>query len=282
MPKTSQQLTVSRILRHLAAAAISLLFLLPIYWMLVSSLREPGLPPPRSIEWWPPDAQWDNYPTLFEQLPMARYLRNSLLVVAAATPLTLLTASLAGFGLSQLPDQLRRRTINWSVAFLLIPASAVWLFRFQLLRWFGLLDSLWALIIPAFAASSPLFVLLYFWSFRRVPGELIEAARLDGAEAGQVWWRVGLPLVRPTTVAVAVLTFVLYWSDFISPVLYIYQARWYTLPIGLQLIKQLDATNWPLLLAAAAVMTIPIIIVFFLLQRTFLSDLSLGELFDRG
>ena len=82
--------------------------------------------------------------------------------------------------------------------------------------------------------------------------------------------------------AVAVLTFVLYWSDFISPVLYIYQARWYTLPIGLQLIKQLDATNWPLLLAAAAVMTIPIIVVFFLLQRTFLSDLSLGELFDRG
>lgn len=271
-----------RLLRHVLAAAISLLFLLPIYWMLVSSLREPGLPPPRTIEWWPMDAQWGNYPQLFEMLPMGRYLRNSLLVVAAAVPLTLLTASLAGFGLSQLHDHSRQRVLNWSVAFLLIPAASVWLFRFQLLRWFGLLDSLWALIIPALAASSPLFVLLYFWSFRRVPGELIEAARLDGAEAVQAWWRVGLPLVRPTTVAVAVLTFVLYWSDFISPVLYIYQARWYTLPIGLQLIKQLDATNWPLLLAAAAIMTLPVIFIFFLLQRTFLSNLSLGNLFDRG
>ncbi len=273
---------IPRLLRHLLAAGFSLLFLLPLYWMFVSSLREPGLPPPRTIEWWPADAQWSNYPELFTLLPMARYLRNSLLVVAAAVPLTLLTASLAGFGLSQLPEQPRRRVINWSVLFLLIPASAVWLFRFQILRWLGLIDSLWALILPAFAASSPLFVLLYFWSFRRVPAELIEAARLDGAEAGVAWWRVGLPLVRPTTVAVSVLTFVLYWSDFISPVLYIYQARWYTLPIGLQLVKQLDATNWPLLLAAAAIMTLPVIILFFALQRTFLSEQSLGQLFDRS
>ncbi len=271
-----------RLWRHLLAAGISFLFLLPLYWMLVSSLREPGLPPPRTIEWWPPDPQWRNYLELFDLLPMARYLRNSLLVVAAAVPLTLLTASLAGFSLSQLPEKPRRQVLNWSVAFLLIPASAIWLFRFQILRWLGLIDSLWALIIPAFAASSPLFVLLYFWSFRRVPGELIEAARLDGAEAGLVWWLVGLPLVRPTTVAVAVLTFVLYWSDFISPVLYIYQARWYTLPIGLQLVKQLDATNWPLLLAAAAIMSAPVILLFAILQRTFLSNLSLGNLFDRG
>ncbi len=258
------------------------MFLLPVYWMFVSALRAPGLPPPRTVEWWPADPHWGNYATLFTLLPMGRYLRNSLLVVAAATPLTLLTASWAGFALSQLPQPARGRLINLSVAFLLIPASAVWLFRFQLLRWFGLLDTLWGLIIPAIAASSPLFVLLYFWSFRRVPGELIEAARLDGAEVGQLWWRVAMPLVRPTTIAVAILTFVLYWSDFISPVLYIYRARWYTLPVGLQLIRQLDSTNWPLLLAAAALMTTPILLLFFVLQRTFLSNQSLSNLFDRS
>lgn len=271
-----------RFARHLLAAAVSLLFLLPLYWMFVSALREPGLPPPRTVQWWPSDPHWQNYATLFTLLPMARYLRNSLLVVAAATPLTLLTASWAGFGLSQLPQPVRGRVVNFSVAFLLIPASAVWLFRFQLLRWLGLLDSLWALIIPAIAASSPLFVLLYFWSFRRLPGELIEAARLDGGGVGQVWWRVAMPLVRPTTVAVAILTFVLYWSDFISPVLYIYRARWYTLPVGLQLVRQLDSTNWPLLLAAAALMTLPILLLFLVLQRTFLSNHSLSNLFDRS
>ena len=78
------------------------------------------------------------------------------------------------------------------------------------------------------------------------------------------------------------LSFFMYWSDFIIPVLYIYHARSYSMPIGLKLVNQLDATNWPLLLAADAIMTLPVIIIFFALQRTFLSEQSLGQLFDRS
>lgn len=269
-------------LRLLLALGIALLFVLPFFWMLVNSLGRIGAPPPTSFRWWPDNPQWSNFQTLFDLLPMTRYLRNSLLVVGIAVPLTLLTASLAGFSMAQLPGRSRRYLIYFSLAVLMIPGASVWVFRFQILRWLGLLDSLWALIIPAVAGSSPLFVLLFTWNFRRVPAALFEAAYLEGASAWTVWWRVAMPLARPTTLAVVMLTFVMYWSDFVSPVLYVFDTTWYTLPVGLQILKQLDATNWPLLMAGALVMTVPVILLFLGLQRYFLSDKSLGSLFDRG
>ncbi|MGB5061165.1 MAG: hypothetical protein WBO48_20860, partial [Candidatus Promineifilaceae bacterium] len=90
------------------------------------------------------------------------------------------------------------------------------------------------------------------------------------------------PLVRPTAVTIIILSFVMYWSDFVSPVLYIFRTDLYTLPIGLQLLKQLDPTNWPLLMAAAAVITLPVLVLFIFLQRYFLSDLSIASLMDQN
>lgn len=269
-------------MRHGLGLGITAVFLLPIYWIFIASLRQPGLPPPPSVEWLPQNPTLANYPAIFDLLPMTRYIRNSLLVVAAAVPLTLYTASLAGFGLSQETDTWRRRILLASVGLLLLPGASVWIFRFQLYSWLGLIDNLWALIVPAFAASNPLYVLLFFWGYRRVPTEMIEAARLDGASALRIWWSLARPLVRPTSTAVSVLAFVLYWSDFVSPVLYIYRPQLYTLPIGLQILRQVDATNWPLLMAAAAVMTAPVLIFFVFLQRSFLSDFSIANLMDRN
>ena len=273
---------IGQVTRTFAGGLIALLFLLPLYWIGASSLRPAGLPPARTVEWVPPSPTLANYPALFEMLPMARYLANSLIVVAIAVPLTVLIASWAGFGLAQLPARARRRLLTLSVAALMIPGASVWIFRFQILRWLGLLDTLGALIAPAFAAGTPLFVLLFYWTFRRVPAGLYEAARLDGAGALTSWWQVARPLARPTTIGVTVLAFVLYWSDFISPILYLYRPALYTLPIGLQILKQLDPTGWPLLMAAATLMTLPVALLFLLLQRAFLHDLSLGELFDRN
>lgn len=267
---------------HLVGLGITAVFILPLFWVMVASLRLPGLPPPNQIEWWPPDPQFGNYPFIFDLLPFGRYMINSLIVVGTAVPLTLLTASLTGFALAQLPLRQQRHWFFFNVALLLIPGASVWLFRFQILRWLGLLDSLWALILPAFAASSPLFVLLYYWACRQIPAELVEAARIDGAGPLRCWWQVVMPLAHPTTVAVTVLTFVLYWSDFISPVLYIYRPAYYTLAVGLQIMNQLDPTNWPLLMAAAVVMTLPVLFLFLWLQRYFLHDLSLANLMDKN
>jgi multiple sugar transport system permease protein len=264
------------------AIAVAVLFVLPLLWMVVVSLRPVGLPPPRSVEWWPGDPQWRNYAELFRQVPMGRYLLNSLLVVAVSVPLTLLTASLAGFGMTQLPDPWRSRLLIVTVFLLMVPPSAVWLFRYQLLSWTGLLTTLWSLILPAFAGGSPLLVLLFYWTFRRMPAEMIEAARLEGADALTTWRHIAMPMARPTVAACLVLAFALFWNDFTNPVLYLYRPQTYTLPIGVQILKQMDATNWPLLMAGATFMTLPIVVLFLVLQPLFLSDKSIHSLLEKG
>ncbi|PID85784.1 MAG: ABC transporter permease, partial [Chloroflexi bacterium] len=262
--------------------AVAFLFLLPIYWIFTASLREPGFPPPTTIEWWPQAITLGNYPFIFDLLPMARYIRNSLIVVATAVPITVFTASIAGFAMSQEGDLWRRRLLIFSIVLLMIPGASVWLFRFQILSWLNLIDTLWALIAPAFAASSPLYVLLFFWAYRRIPADIYEAGRLDGASPWLLWWRIARPLVRTTAVTVVILSFVMYWSDFVSPVLYIFRTDLYTLPIGLQLLKQLNPTDWSLLMAAAAVMTLPVLVLFIFIQRSFLSESSIANLFEQN
>lgn len=273
---------VNWLLHHALGLSIMVLFLLPIFWIFTASLRQRGLPPPTTFEWWPSSATLENYPYIFQLLPMTRYIRNSLLVVGTAVPITVFTASIAGFAMSQEDDLWRRRLLIASIVLLMIPGASVWLFRFQILRWLGWIDTLWALIAPAFAASSPLYVLLFFWSYRRIPGEIFEAARIDGASAWLMWWQLARPLVRPTAVTIIILSFVMYWSDFVSPVLYIFRTDLYTLPIGLQLLKQLDPTNWSVLMAAAAVITLPVLILFIFLQRSFLSDRSISNLMEKN
>lgn len=269
-------------LHYLAGFGLSLLFVLPLYWAVVASLGQVGAPAPTSIQWWMSNPQWSNYSDLFERLAMWRYLKNSLIVVGVAVPLTILTASMAGFAMSQLPRPVRRQLLILSVIWLTIPSASVWLFRFRIYVWLGLFDSLWALIAPAVAGTNPLFVLLFYWSFRQLPAEMFEAAKLDGAGVWTLWGRLAMPLARPTIVAVAVLSFVFYWSDFIGPTLYLFNTQLYTLPIGIQLINQMDRTNWPYLMAGAMIMAGPIILLFVFLQRIFLHDLSVANLFDRN
>jgi multiple sugar transport system permease protein len=268
-------------LHVIAALLVVVLFILPLWWMIVASLRPIGLPPPRTIEWWPADPQWSNYTEIFRQVPLGRYTLNSLLVVIVAVPMTLLTSSLAGFGLSQLRQPWRSRLLFVTIALMMVPSPAVWLFRYQILRWLGLLTSLWSLVLPSFAAGSPLLVLLFYWTFQRNPMELYEAARVEGADAWTTWRKIAIPMARPTVAAVIVLAFALYWNDFTNPVLYLYRPSTYTLPVGLQILKQLDATNWSLLMAGAVVVTLPMALLFLLLQPLFLSGNALSELLDK-
>jgi multiple sugar transport system permease protein len=152
----------------------------------------------------------------------------------------------------------------------MVPVTSLWLPRFLIFKWLGWIDSYAALLAPALLGSSPLFVLLFYWSFRRIPAEMFDAARLDGAGTLGLWWWVAFPLARPAAVAVGTLTFIQYWNDFINPLLYLKSQANYTLAVGLQQLQQMDRTNWPLLLAAAVVMTLPTLVLFVFVQRNLL------------
>ena len=103
--------------------------------------------------------------------------------------------------------------------------------------------------------TSPFYVLLYYWSFKRLPQELFEASRLEGLGPLATWWRVAMPLVRPVTVAVAVLAFVFTWSNFLDPLIFVFAQEKFTVPLGLRALSTLDRTNFPLLLAGSVAAT---------------------------
>jgi multiple sugar transport system permease protein len=258
--------------RVLAMAGAAILFVLPLLWMFSASLRPLGLPPQTRFELWPQEPTLASYPAIFTLLPLGRYALNSALVVAATVPLTLLTASWAGFAMAQLPAVVRNVLVAVSMTTLLVPVMSLWLTRFLIFKWLGLLDSLLALIVPAALGSSPFYVLILYWAFRRLPPELFEAARVDGCSAFRVWWSIGLPLVRPALAAVGVLSFVYYWSSFVDPMLYLSDQASYTLPVALRTLQQLHPSRWSLLMAGCVVVTVPVLLVFGLAQRFFLQE----------
>jgi multiple sugar transport system permease protein len=257
---------------RLVATAVALVFLLPLLWAVSASLRETGVQSPRDLEWIPSPIAWENYRTIFQVLDLPHYVLNTLFVAALAVPLTIVVASWAGFVISQVSRRWRLRLIAFSILCLMVPLTAIWLPRFILFKEAGLINQRLALAVPGLMGTSPLFVLLFTWTFLRVPREVFEAARLDGAAPFRIWAQIALPLARPMIVAVAVLAFVHYWNSFVEPLLLIRTDDQMTVSLGLRVLYSLDRTNWPLLMTGAILVTAPVILIFFLAQRAFLQD----------
>lgn len=212
---------------------------------------------------------------------MAQFTLNSVYVATFGALLTVFTASLAGFAMAQLPERIRERLVLFSILMLFVPVTTLWLTRFLIFMQLGLLNTRWALLAPALMGTSTLYVLLFYWTFRRIPIDLIDSAKVEGAGAFHIWWRLGLPLARPTTVTIAILAFVHYWSDFIDPLLYLKSEKYYTLSVGLNIIQQMDITNWSLLMAAAVVMTFPVLIAYFFMQYFMWQEGRLAGIYGR-
>jgi len=258
--------------RIVAALLVSGLFLLPLVYMLSGSLRKAGLPPPRTPELVPAEPTVANYERAFELVDLGRYTLNSALVVALAVPLTLLFASWAGFAMARLPQRARVALVALSLVSLMVPVTALLVPRFAMFSWLGLTNTYVPLVAPALIGTSPFYVLLFYWAFRRLPAELYEACRLEGLSPLAVWWRIALPLVRPVTVAVGILAAVFTWSNVLDPLIYLFDEDLFTLPLGLKALAQLDRQDFPVLLAAAVTASAPVIIAFLYVQRFFLQE----------
>lgn len=247
---------------------VTAVFLLPLIWMFTAALHPVGRPLPQTLSF-SLDLTLANFKRVWQLVPLGRFTLNSLLVVLLAVPLTIVTSSWAGFSMAQLPKTSQRRWIVLSLAVLMVPGVALWATRFFIYEALGWHNTIWALIAPAWMGSSPFFVLMFYRAFRRIPVVIYEAARLEGAGVLDNWQQIGLPIVRPTAVGVALLSFILYWGDFISPLLYLRSESRYTLPVALQLLQQMSPSDWPLLMAGAVVATVIPVGLFLLLQPYF-------------
>jgi multiple sugar transport system permease protein len=259
-------------MRATVAGLVTAVFALPLVFMVSGSVRRAGEPPPRTVELLPDPIVLGSYGRAFELVDLGRYALNSLLVAAIVAPLSVLVASWAGFAITRLPRRWANALVAASFAALMVPLTALLVPRFAIFRALGLTDTYVPLIAPGLLATSPFYVLVFAWAFRRLPRELYEASRLEGMTPFAIWRRVAMPLVRPVAVGVGVLAFVVSWGNFLDPLVYLFDADLYTLPLGLRSLAQLDRTNFPLLLAGAVVATAPVVAVFLVAQRFFLHE----------
>ncbi len=250
----------------LACLAVALLLLAPLLWMLPVSLHTPGQPLRAAGLAWPEAPTLAAYARVFEWVPMLGGLFNSLAYTAAGVSLSLLMASLTGFGIARLDARRMSLAVVALVIAASIPLTAIWVPRFVLFESLGLARSGLPLLAPALYGASPLFVLLYTMAFRRLGTDAFEAATLEGIGTLQQWWRFALPQVRATTVAVATLAAMQFWGAFLEPLLYLEGEHELTAPLLLHALDLLGPTQWAVLMAGSALLAAPVLLVFVAVQ----------------
>jgi putative chitobiose transport system permease protein len=245
---------------------LALMMLLPLIWLLSTSLKGPTenifASPPSLV---PSQPSLQAYQRLFAANPMVTYLLNSIIVSSLAVLANLLFCSLAAYPLARLRFAGRGLVLALVVATILIPFQVVMIPLYLLMVQIGLRNSLWALILPQAATAFGIFLLRQ--SFLTVPVELEEAARIDGCSPLGEWWNIMLPAAKADLITLAMFVFIGTWGDFLWPLIIIDDPKLYTLPLGLQQLSSSFSLDWRLVAAGAMVSILPVLLVFILLQR---------------
>jgi multiple sugar transport system permease protein len=261
---------------HLVLFPLAFMMLIPMIWMIITSLEtlnETRHFPPILI---PSSLQWQNYTEVLQRAPFARWFLNTLVVTAVVVAGNLLFCSLAGYAFARIKFFGRDVVFILVLATLMIPFQVIMIPTFLIVRKLGLIDTLGALIVPNLAGAFGIFLLRQF--FRSLPIELEEAARIDGASRLGVLFKIVLPLSGPVLATVAVITFLWTWNDFLWPLITIYNPDNMTLQLGLTTFQGAHQTNTHLLMAANVMSVIPVLFLFFVAQRFFIRGIATSGL----
>ncbi len=260
-------------LSHAALIGIGLFFVLPFYWLASTALKTDQqifhIPP----VWIPKPAVWSNFPKALVYIPFARYTFNTLSICVLTMIGTVLSCSMVAYSLAKVRWRGRSWIFYSLLATMILPGQVTMIPTFTIFKALGWIGTPLPLIVPSFFGSAfSIFLLRQF--FLTIPAELSDAARLDGCSEWTIFWRVALPLSRPALATVALFTFIGSWNDFLGPLLYLNDERTYTLSMGLQRFVSQHGAEWGMLMAAATIMMLPIVILFFFAQRTFIQGIS--------
>lgn len=249
------------------------LFSLPLLVMVSGSLKTSSQLTRDPHGLWPEIWSWGNYPDALASLPFLVYLSNTLLLCAGCVIGTTLSCALAAYGLSRVHWSGRRWMFGLVIATMLLPWHITMIPRFLLISELGLYNSLWAIVLPTFLGDA-FFIFLLRQFFMTIPESLLDAGRLDGLSAWGLFWKIVIPLSQPALATVALFQFVTTWNDFGGPLLYLSDPQKFPLAYGLERFVSAYGDQTNLLLAAATVFTLPMILIFFLAQKTFIQGIS--------
>ncbi|KQL48316.1 sugar ABC transporter permease [Brevibacillus choshinensis] len=264
-----------RAVQYVIAYLFMLVALYPIALMIASSFKTNMeiFANPLSL---PSSFHFETYQKLWEAVPFADFLWNSIFVSGMSVLMITVFSAMAAFYLA-------RFSFKWTAALyfffllgLMIPIKLGIVPLFILMKNLGLLNSLWSLILIYTASGIPIAVFILTGFFRTLPVELEEAARIDGCSNFQVFWRVLLPLIRPALATVVIINFIHAWNDFFFPLIFIQKETLKTIPVGMMVLFGEYETDWSLLFAGLTLSALPMIGVFLLASRQFMEGLTAG------
>jgi len=262
---------------YLALVIGAVFMLLPLYWMVTSSLKDNqhifDAPP----QLFPTQPQWDNYPTALTTVPFATFLKNTLTIEIFVIGGTLLSCSMAAYSFARLRWPGRDIVFVILLSVLMLPSAATLVPSFLLWHQLHAVDTFLPLIVPTFFGNS-FFIFLLRQFFRGIPRDLEDAARIDGAGIVRTFATIILALSKPALAVVAIFTFIGVWDDYLGPLIYLNSESNYTLTLGLQFFVTQFGSRWDLLMAASTTLVLPMVMAFLLFQRYFVEGLTLTGL----
>jgi len=265
---------IDQIISHIVLASLGVVFVLPLFWMISTSLK-----PPRQIftfppVWIPHPLMWSTYLEALNFVPFFLYLKNTLTICISTVIGVLLSCSLVAYGFSRVQWPERNIVFIILLATMMIPYQVTLIPMYIVFNKLGWINTFKPLIVPFFFGT-PFYIFLLRQFFMTIPMELSDAAKIDGCSEFRIYWQVILPLTIPALAVVALFQFIGVWNDFLGPLIYLRDQSKFTLSLGLQQFQSGYHTEWAMLMAAATMVTMPIIVLFFFTQKTFLQGISL-------
>ena len=259
----------------LSAGALAMIA--PFFWMVTTSLKEPGSIFSYQQPWWqdwiPVQFVWQNYVKAWVAVPFARFYLNSLFVSTCVTAGQVTTSALAAYAFARLEFPARDKIFFGYLATMMVPGAVTMIPVFILLRYLGWIDTYKAVILPGIFTAYGTFLLRQF--FLTLPKDLEDAAKIDGCSYFGIFWRIILPLSKPALATLTTFTFMGSWLNFMWPLIVLNTHNLFTLPVGLSYFQSLHNTDWALLMAGSLMMILPILIVFLINQRYFVEGIKL-------
>ena len=267
---------ILKVVYFVLAVLICAVVLFPIIWIVLSSFKG-GY----EIFDWPPHFfpkkfTIDNYISAFSKANFALYFKNSGIVTISSMIFAVIINFMAGYGFAKYEFKGRNTIFLIFIATLMLPLEVLMIPIFQTIKWFGMYNTFWGIIIPPAASPTGVFLVRQF--FLSVPDELMDAARIDGASEVQILTKVMLPIAKPIISVLAIFNFMWRWNDYMWPLIVIRSSKLYTVQLALQTFAGEYTVDWNGLLSMSVITMIPVLIIFLIFQKQFIQGIATSGL----
>lgn len=260
----------NNILATVVAFVIGLIFVFPVIWLILSSLKDGSELFTYPLTLLPKNPTFQNFINTWKKMDFMKYTMNTVFVTVIAMVLTVLMSSMCGFALAKYKYKWLKVVFVCFMATQMLPTEVIMAPSFEVINKLGLYNSLWGLIIPTIGTMTGIFLMRQF--FISVPDALLEAARIDGANEGVIFARIMFPIAKPAVAILAIFAFRWRWNDYIWPLIVIDDPNKYTLQLALSNLSGELSIDWSTLLSASVITMLPILVIFIICQKRIMNS----------